>query len=67
MIMAGNFAFLVYMQPFALLGSTLAGDRSWTIRQLLRYGLVYVVSCLVTLGVSLVYWRATGFVASPAG
>jgi anion transporter len=62
MIMAGNFAFLPYMQPFALMGSALAKERSWTPGQLMLYGMVYLVSCLLTLGFSMVYWGATGFV-----
>ncbi len=62
MIMAGNFAFLHYMQPFALMGSALAKERTWTPNQLLRYGVVYLVGCLITLAVSMVYWQAIGLV-----
>jgi len=62
MIMAGNFAFLHYMQPFALMGSAIAKERSWTPNQLLRYGVVYLVSCSITLAISIVYWQATGFI-----
>ncbi len=62
MIMAGNFAFLHYMQPFALMGSALAKERSWTPNQLMRYGVVYLVSCMITLAVSIIYWQQTGFI-----
>ncbi|MCF7848902.1 MAG: anion permease [Kiritimatiellales bacterium] len=62
MIMAGNFAILPYMQPFALMGSALAKERSWTPGQLFRYGMVYLAGCLITLAVSIVYWKATGFI-----
>lgn len=62
MIMAGNFTLLHYMQPFALMGSALAKERTWTQDQLLKYGVVYLLSCMVTLIVSMVYWKATGFV-----
>ncbi|MEW6744317.1 MAG: SLC13 family permease [Planctomycetota bacterium] len=64
MIMAGNFALLTYMQPFAFLGSTLSGERSWTPGQLCRYGLVYLVSCVGALAASLLYWQATGFLGA---
>lgn len=62
MVMAGNFALLAYMQPFAVMGSTLAGEKSWTEGQLLRYGAVYAVACLLTLAASTVYWKAAGFI-----
>jgi len=62
MIMAGNFALLHYMQPFALMGSALAKERSWTPKQLLRYGVVYLAACMITLAISTVYWQTTGFI-----
>jgi len=62
MIMAGNFAVLHYMQPFALMGSALAKERTWSAADLLRYGAVYLVACLITLGISVVYWQVAGFI-----
>lgn len=62
LIMAGNFAFLPYMQPFALMGSALAKERSWTPNHLMRYGVVYLAGCLVTLTVSMMYWKTIGFI-----
>ena len=62
MIMAGNFAFLHYMQPFALMGSSLAKERSWTSGQLQIYGVVYLVCCMLTLAISMFYWQVTGFI-----
>lgn len=62
MIMAGNFTFLHYMQPFALMGSSLSKERTWSPNQLLRYGIVYLLSCFITLMISMPYWKATGFV-----
>jgi hypothetical protein len=44
------------------MGSTLAGEKSWTEAQLLRYGAVYAVACLLTLAASTVYWKAAGFI-----
>lgn len=62
MIMAGNFTFLHYMQPFALMGSALAKERTWTPNQLLQYGVVYTTSCIITLLISMPYWKAVGLV-----
>ncbi len=62
MILAGNFTFVTYMQPFSMMGSALAKGRSWTPNQLMRYGMVYLVSSIVTLFISLAYWKMTGFV-----
>ena len=62
MVMAGNFTFLHYMQPFALMGSGLAKERTWTPNQLLRYGFVYLGSCMITLIISLIYWKAIGLI-----
>ena len=62
MIMAGNFALLAYMQPFAVMGATLAGEKSWTEGQLLRYGAVYALACLLTLAASTAYWKLAGFI-----
>lgn len=55
-------ALLGYMQPFAVMGSALAGEKIWSEGQLVRYGLVYVLACLLTLAAGIVYWRATGFI-----
>jgi di/tricarboxylate transporter len=62
MIMAGNFAFVPYMQPFALMGSAIAKERSWDTGHLMKYGVVYLASCMITLIVSIIYWKATGFI-----
>jgi di/tricarboxylate transporter len=62
MILAGNFTFVMYMQPFSMMGSALAKGRSWTVQQLMKYGMVYIGSSLLTLFVSFVYWKMTGLV-----
>jgi Di- and tricarboxylate transporters len=62
MILAGNFTFITYMQPFSMMGAALAKERSWTPDQLMRYGMVYLGSSLLTLLISLAYWKITGFV-----
>ena len=62
LIMAGNFTFMHYMQPFALMGSSLAKERTWSPQQLMSYGVVYLFSCMATLMISMLYWKLTGFV-----
>jgi di/tricarboxylate transporter len=62
MILAGNFTFMTYMQPFSMMGSALAKGRSWTPDQLIRYGTIYLGSSIATLLISMVYWKMTGFV-----
>jgi di/tricarboxylate transporter len=62
MILAGNFTFMAYMQPFSLMGSALAKGRSWTPDQLIRYGTVYLASSIATLLIGMAYWKMTGFV-----
>jgi len=62
LILAGNFTFMTYMQPFSMMGSALAKERSWTPRQLMSYGMIYIVSSMVTLFISTAYWKMTGFI-----
>lgn len=62
MIMAGNFAFVPYMQPFALMGSALSKERSWAPGHLMKYGVVYLASCMITLIISMAYWKAIGYI-----
>lgn len=62
MILAGNFTFMAYMQPFSVMGSALVKGRSWTPNQLMRYGVVYIISSIITLFISMIYWKMTGFV-----
>jgi anion transporter len=61
MILAGNFTFIAYMQPFSLMGSAIVKGRSWTPNQLMRYGVVYIISSIITLFISMIYWKMTGF------
>jgi anion transporter len=62
MILAGNCFFLSYQQPFVIVGETLAGEARWTTGQLQKAGLIYLAACLLTLAVSIPYWRAVGLI-----
>jgi hypothetical protein len=59
---SGLLALDQHKQVIGMMGSALAKERSWTPNQLMRYGMVYLVSSMVTLFISMAYWRMTGFV-----
>jgi anion transporter len=59
-IIAGNCFFLAYQQPFAIIGESIAGKASWTKAQLMLAGFIFFAVCLVTLALSIPYWRAIG-------
>jgi anion transporter len=61
-IFAGNFTFVTYMQPFALMGSSLVKERSWTPQQLMQYGVIYLASSFITLFISFAFWKIIGLV-----
>jgi anion transporter len=61
-IMAANCFFMAYQQPFVIIGETTAGKASWTPAQLRQAGIIYFFACLVTLGISLLYWKAVGLI-----
>jgi hypothetical protein len=61
-VMAGNFFFFAYQQPFAILGESLAGQAAWTAGQLRAAGIIYVGACLATLALSIPYWMLVGLI-----
>jgi di/tricarboxylate transporter len=61
-IMAGNFFFLTYQQPFAILGQSLAKESSWSSGQLRQAGTFYAIACIATLAVTIPYWMAIGYI-----
>ncbi|MCX5837418.1 MAG: anion permease [Deltaproteobacteria bacterium] len=61
-IMAGNCFFMAYQQPFVIIGESIAGKASWTPAQLRQAGIIYLFACLVTLAISLLYWKAVGLI-----
>jgi hypothetical protein len=50
------------MQPFALMGSSLVKERSWTPQQLMQYGVIYLASSFITLFISFAFWKIIGLV-----
>ena len=61
-MMAGNFFFLSYQQPFVILVESLSGKSGWTAGQLRQAGLIYAAACLITLVISIPYWMAVGYI-----
>ncbi|MDA8124026.1 MAG: SLC13 family permease [Deltaproteobacteria bacterium] len=61
-MMGGNCFFMAYQQPFVILGETLAAKAAWTPAQLRQAGIIYFFACLLTLAISLAYWKAVGLI-----
>lgn len=56
-----NSMFFSYQNVFVLIGESIAGERRWTASQLLRYGVVYFVACMLALVLSVPYWVGLGY------
>ncbi|MCL2043347.1 MAG: SLC13 family permease [Treponema sp.] len=50
-IMAANCFFMNYTNMWAMMGSSLAGERSWTNKHLAIYGIIYFIICLAVIAV----------------
>jgi anion transporter len=61
-IMAGNCFFAAYQQPFVVAAESIAGKASWSHGQLRKAALLYFAACLVTLAVSIPYWKLVGLI-----
>jgi anion transporter len=59
-IMAGNTFFLIYTNPFVLLGKTVVGENGWSSKQGNTFGLIYGVVCLIVIAICIPYWMAIG-------
>ena len=59
-VLTGNCFFLSYQNVFSLIGSGLAGEKSWTPKQHNQYGLIYFIACLISLVITIAYWKVTG-------
>ena len=59
-LMAGNSFFLIYTNPFVLLGKAVVGDKGWNSKQLNTFGLIYGVACLIVIAICIPYWIAVG-------
>lgn len=61
-IMSGNCFFMSYQQPFVIIGESIAGEAAWTPTQLHKAGIIYLFVCLVTLAISILYWKTVGLI-----
>jgi anion transporter len=61
-LMAACCFFMSYQQSFAILAESIAGNASWTPAQLSRAGIIYMCACLVTLAISIPYWKWAGLI-----
>jgi DASS family divalent anion:Na+ symporter len=59
-LMCANCFCMSYQQPFVIVGESLAGKAGWTTGQLQKAGVIYFIACLVTLALSIPYWRVMG-------
>lgn len=59
-VMAANCFFLRYQNMWALVAESIAGDKGWAPSQLSKYGLIYLVACLVSLAITIPYWISIG-------
>ncbi|MCL2093762.1 MAG: anion permease [Treponema sp.] len=61
-IMAANCFFMNYQNMWAVMGTSLAGDRSWTPRHLGTYGIIYFISCAVLIALMVPLWLRMGLI-----
>lgn len=59
-VMAGNCFFFSYQQPFVILAEALSEKAKWVPAQLAKAGIIYFVACLITLAITIPYWKAVG-------
>ena len=57
---ATNFFFLSYQQPWILMADDIIRRRGWASGHLSLFGCLYIVSVLISLSVSIPYWKAIG-------
>jgi di/tricarboxylate transporter len=61
-IMAANSFFMNYQNMWVMMGSSLAGERSWTARHLAIYGVIYFVVCMIVMAALIPFWISKGIV-----
>lgn len=52
--------FLSYQNVFAVVAEANMGGNGWTAEHFFRYGIAYLVACLLTLVVAIPYWSSLG-------
>ena len=61
-VMAGNCFFMNYQNMWAMMGSGIAGDRSWAPKHLAIYGTVYFVLCVIVMALMVPLWISMGVI-----
>ena len=61
-VMAGNSFFMNYQNMWAMMGSGMAGERSWAQKHLAVYGVIYYILCLIVMAVLIPVWINIGVV-----
>ena len=61
-VMAGNSFFMNYQNMWAMMGSGMAGERSWQQKHLAVYGVIYFVICMIVLAVLIPVWLRMGVI-----
>ena len=61
-IMAANCFFMNYQNMWAMMGSGMAGERSWTAKHLSVYGVIYFVICIIVIAALVPIWISTGII-----
>jgi len=61
-IMSANVFFMNYQNMWAMMGSNIAGDRSWTPKHLAIYSVIYFLLCLIVIAVIVPIWLRMGVV-----
>ena len=59
-IMAANCFFMNYQNMWAMMGSGMAGERSWTAKHLAVYGVIYFVICIIVIAMMVPIWGGMG-------
>ncbi|MCL2070280.1 MAG: SLC13 family permease [Treponema sp.] len=59
-IMAANCFFMNYQNMWAMMGSSMAGERSWTQKHLAAYGTIYFVVCVIVVALMIPLWNSLG-------
>ena len=59
-IMPANAFFMAYQNIWAMMGRSMAGERTWDNKHLGIYGMIYFVACLIALTVAIPMWINAG-------
>ena len=61
-IMAANCFFMNYQNMWAMMGASMAGERSWPAKHLGIYGIIYFVICIIVISVLVPIWISMGII-----